>query len=189
METTGDAPMKDGDAPLSASFTSIPPPSLPPSTPTATAAATTPAPIAAAAPSAPSPTPIPPSAISQKRILIEDDHAPAIRSPLNPDARPAKTASQPPEDMPLGREKRAKKETFKKRDAKAPAEVVEVAKGSPAPKRKGAKPNHDLPRLGNHPLPKKPAYFDLPRGPHMESHHRVQFASGDIVSFGEATDL
>lgn len=55
-----------------------------------------------------------PSVIPQKRPLNLDDeqHAPAVSSPLNPDAAASKTRRLPP------REQREKKESLKKREAK-----------------------------------------------------------------------
>ncbi|KAL8945880.1 MAG: hypothetical protein Q9222_007646, partial [Ikaeria aurantiellina] len=55
-----------------------------------------------------------PSTIPQKRPLNLDDeqHAPAVSSPLNPDAASSRARKQP------AREQREKKESLKKREAK-----------------------------------------------------------------------
>ena len=62
----------------------------------------------------PSPRSSTPSTIPQKRPLnLEDEqHIPAVSSPLNPDAPTSRTRKAPP------REQREKKESLKKREAK-----------------------------------------------------------------------
>ena len=137
------------------------------------------------------------SSIPQKRVLIDDDHAPAVRSPLNPDSKPAKasTASQAhaQDDTPsMAREKRTKKETLKKRESKGPLSAADSHRGTPEPRRKEAKDS----RVGAeaYPVrvklhgPLRPSDFDLPQGPVFRSHHKVAGPDGREIEFFETSE-
>src|ERR1700710_17192 len=84
------------------------------------------------------PSILPPiTSIPQKRAL-EDDHQPAVSSPLNPDFKPSK----PQDDAPLARERasRAKKESLKKRESKAGSLAPDSsARATPDPKASDSK--------------------------------------------------
>ncbi|CAK7222611.1 transcription factor, contains a PHD finger motif [Sporothrix bragantina] len=84
---------------------------------------------------APSAPPNPPSSLPQKRALADEDHTPAVRSPLNPESRSTPKPTGPGDDVPnvAVREKRIKKETLKKRESKAAAEG---GRGTPEPRRR-----------------------------------------------------
>jgi COMPASS component BRE2 len=72
----------------------------------------------------------PASSIPQKRSL-EDEHAPAVSSPLNPDiASSTKVAKFAKDKEAIQRERREKKETLKKREAKGGGNA---ARGTPDP--------------------------------------------------------
>ena len=77
-----------------------------------------------------------PSTIPQKRSLgLEDEqHTPAIPSPLNPDSSGARSRRPPP------REQREKKESLKKREAKGVDGARSATPDSQGPGRKGKKP-------------------------------------------------
>jgi len=148
-------------------------------------------------------SPIPPAvpvsaaSIPQKRALIEDDHAPAVPSPLNPDSKPAK-ASTPlhthgQDDTPsMAREKRTKKETLKKRESKGPLSAADSHRATPEPRRKDAKDA----RVGGeaYPVrfklhgPLRPSDFDLAQGPVFRSHHKVTGPDGKEIEFFETSE-
>ncbi|CAK7199753.1 transcription factor, contains a PHD finger motif [Sporothrix eucalyptigena] len=98
------------------------------------AASPTPPPVAAKSRNSSSPAPAappnPPSSLPQKRALADEDHTPAVRSPLNPESRSTPKPTGPSEDVAV-REKRIKKDTLKKRESKAAD-----GRGTPEPKRK-----------------------------------------------------
>lgn len=151
------------------------------------------APAPAPAPTAPTPpfkvTPIPPpqipqiaTSIPQKRVAIEDDHAPAVGSPLNPDSKPVTKPPVPPREetaMPP-REKRTKKETLKKRESKGPL-AVESSRATPEPKRakKNAKKDESIPVRYKLSGPVKSSDFDLAQGPVFRSHHEITLENGE----------
>jgi COMPASS component BRE2 len=60
-----------------------------------------------------------PSAVVPLRRPLEEDHAPAVSSPLNPNPDAAARSSRPARPPP--REQREKRETLKKREASANA--------------------------------------------------------------------
>lgn len=139
----------------------------------------------------PTPTaPRPPATIPQKRAL-EEDHSPAVSSPLNPDVKPPpKVQIQAPEDgQSMAREKRTKKESLKKREAKGGASLSETPRAPSAP---------DLPLKDPSPAevspmryklaPPKPTDFDPPRGPVFTLHHSVPGLDGRDVEFFEASE-
>ncbi len=156
------------------------PPAAPPATASAASSVAIPTPSSAV------------SSIPQKRVLIEDDHAPAVPSPLNPDSKTAKPPQPPPlEDTPaMAREKRTKKETLKKREAKGALAGVESSRATPEPKRKDApKPGAgDLPVQYKLQGPLRPSDFDQPQGPVFRSHHEVQGPDGKTIEFFETAE-
>ncbi|KIH88891.1 histone-lysine n-methyltransferase [Sporothrix brasiliensis 5110] len=130
-------------APTGVRVTPIPPPTIPYTSFASQAAAgksPTPPPGAAASRSSASPVPAappnPPSTLPQKRALADEDHTPAVRSPLNPESRSTPKPTGPGDDVPnvAVREKRVKKESLKKRESKA-AEGG-LSRATPEPKRK-----------------------------------------------------
>ena len=128
------------------------------------------------------------TSIPQKRAL-EDDHQPAVSSPLNPDFKPSK----PGDDAPFARERasRAKKESLKKRESKGPLASESSARSTPDPrgpvtkqKKKGSAPapmRYKLP-------PPKLSDFEAPRGPiFVEAHEKVA-PDGSRIAFHETTE-
>lgn len=183
MATNGETPKRES-TPATATSAAAP-------------ATTTPTPPRADTPPAPS--------IPQKRVLVEDDHAPAVRSPLNPDARsaPARAQSlardeqQPPSGV-AGREKRTKKESLKKRESKGVvggaggAATAENSRATPDPKQKEqapVDPSKAAPARYPQLLPAmKSSDFDPPRGPSFTNHHEVTGPDGETIEFGETAE-
>jgi COMPASS component BRE2 len=144
-------------------------------------------------------TPIPPpvipqptTSIPQKRVLIEDDHAPAVRSPLNPDAKnskaPPQAQSQTQDDTPM-REKRAKKESLKKRESKGALAAGDSSRATPEPRRKDMGGGADaVPMRYKLHGPVKASDFDLPQGPVFRSHHEITTADGENIEFFEISE-
>lgn len=140
----------------------------------------TPAPQKEATPSGP------PSAVPQKRAL-EDDHSPAVPSPLNPDGR-AKVQVQAPADdssQAVAREKRTKKDSLKKREAKG-AGGPDSSRATPDPKQR--EPPGELAPIRYKLAQPKPSDFEPPRGPVFTSHHQVQDAEGRTIEFFETSE-
>ncbi|KAL8285710.1 hypothetical protein RB597_002670 [Gaeumannomyces tritici] len=168
-------------------------------TPNREATPSAPAPGAAASPSARAGTP-PASSIPQKRAMVEDDHAPAVRSPLNPDAaRTQATAtraqSQTRDESPvLAREKRTKKESLKKREAKASAAGVssggDSARATPDPKLKDQQPDHPnaSPMRYKPSGPLKRSDFEPSRDPVLISHHKIPGLDGEEIEFFDTSE-
>ncbi|KAI1109791.1 hypothetical protein F5Y14DRAFT_390026 [Nemania sp. NC0429] len=151
----------------------------------------------------PVPVPVlPASLIPQKRVL-EDDHAPSVSSPLNPNP-----SSQPPHDdsavMPRDKPTRAKKESLKKRESKVGAGggAAAAASGSngvgtgggadssratPDPKIKDRVPSEFAP-LRFKLAPPKPSDFDPARGPIFTHHHDVPAPDGSVLQFFETSE-
>ncbi|TLD27113.1 hypothetical protein PspLS_04655 [Pyricularia sp. CBS 133598] len=167
------------------------------------AAATSTAPAATRSTSPRAGTP-PASSLPQKRVLMEDDHAPAVRSPLNPDARsaPARAQSQArDEQQPSGvaaREKRTKKESLKKRESKGVvggaggSATAESSRATPDPRQKDQSPvdpNKAAPARYPQLLPAmRSSDFEAPRAPTFTSHHEVTGPDGETIEFGETTE-
>ncbi|KAI1105174.1 hypothetical protein F4804DRAFT_304933 [Jackrogersella minutella] len=136
----------------------------------------------------PIPAPIIPISIPQKRPL-EDDHAPPVSSPLNPnpDVKPSKSLSH--DDVAaMAREKpgRGKKDTIKKRESKAGL-GADSSRATPDPKIK------DLPPTESSPLryklaPPKPSDFETARGPVFTHHHEVTAPDGSTIQFYETSE-
>ncbi|KAI9805511.1 MAG: hypothetical protein M1825_000762 [Sarcosagium campestre] len=83
---------------------------------------------------APSPK-VPPSIVPQKRG-IDDDHTPAISSPLNPEPNSNKSKLAK-EKVPIHREPREKKESLKKREAKSGNAAAPLSSSAAATDSKG----------------------------------------------------
>ncbi|EPE24172.1 Concanavalin A-like lectins/glucanase [Glarea lozoyensis ATCC 20868] len=134
------------------------------------------------------PTLVQASSVPQKRAL-EDDHQPAISSPLNPDFRPSK----PADDAPLARERasRAKKESLKKRESKGPLTTESSARSTPDPKgpitkqkKKAAPPAPTRYKL---PAPKL-SDFEAPKPPIFVDAHEKMAPDGRTIAFKETTE-
>ncbi|KAK0743722.1 hypothetical protein B0T18DRAFT_330044 [Schizothecium vesticola] len=137
------------------------------------------------------PSGVPPS-IPQKRALADDDHTPAISSPLNPDGKPAQRVQiQTPEEgqAAMSREKRTKKDSLKKRESKGTAAGnTDSARATPDRKvQKDVTLVELAPLRYKLPLP-KPTDFEPPRGPVFTSHHVIQDLDGKTVEFLEPSD-
>ncbi|KAI0160911.1 hypothetical protein GGR52DRAFT_562139 [Hypoxylon sp. FL1284] len=148
----------------------------------------------------PVPVPVLPISASQKRPL-EDDHAPPVSSPLNPnlDIKPTKIQSQsqlqtqPPshDDVAvMAREKpaRSKKETLKKRESKAGLGLgADSSRATPDPKVKDLPPNESSP-MRYKLAPPKPSDFEPARGPVFTPHHEVPALDGSTIQFHETSE-
>lgn len=141
----------------------------------------------------PVPLPATVASLPQKRAL-DDDHSPAVSSPLNPDQNSRK--SQVPEDTGImGREKRTKKESLKKRESKAattPAGVAEPTRSTLDPRQskktlQNAPPADMAPARYILPLPKS-TDFEPARGPTLVSHHEVSAPDGQKIEFFESQE-
>lgn len=160
-----------------------------------------PAPVAGGATLTPVPVPVPVAAplpttmpsLPQKRAL-EDDHIPAVSSPLNPDTNVRKSTA-PEETGVMAREKRTKKESLKKRESKAatnPAGVAESSRQTPDHKvlrktLKNVPPAEMSPARYILPLPKS-TDFEPARGPTLVNHHEVTGPDGERIEFLETTE-
>ncbi len=105
-----------------------------------------------------------PATIPQKRALgLEDEqHMPAVSSPLNPDAINSRSRRPPP------REQREKKESLKKREAKGVDGARSATPDSQGQGRKGKKSAQSSSVLSpiRYKLPApKPTDFDPPKAP------------------------
>lgn len=138
-------------------------------------------------------TPIlpPSSAFAQKRTL-EDDHQPAISSPLNPEFKVQKTGDETSGGI-RERASRAKKESLKKRESKAGslapegnARATTDPRASAANKKKAAI-NCITPLRYKIPPPKLPD-FEAPRGPTLIPSHTKVAPDGVKIQFHETTD-
>lgn len=141
----------------------------------------------------PVPLPATVASLPQKRAL-DDDHSPAVSSPLNPDQNSRK--SQVPEDTGImGREKRTKKESLKKRESKAattPGGAAEPTRSTLDPRQskktlKNAPPADIAPARYILPLPKS-TDFEPARGPTLMSHHEVTVSDGQKIEFFETQE-
>lgn len=156
------------------------------------AAEAPPAPLAGGATPTPVPVPTIPS-LPQKRAL-EEDHLPAVSSPLNPDPNSKKSLA-PEETGVMAREKRTKKETLKKRESKAATtqgSATESSRATPDPKQprkslKNVPPPEMAPARYILPLPKS-TDFEFARGPTLVSHHEVEGPDGEKIEFLETTE-
>ncbi|KAI0110124.1 hypothetical protein F4814DRAFT_425878 [Daldinia grandis] len=135
----------------------------------------------------PVPIPVLPS-VPQKRPL-EDDYAPPVSSPLNPnpDLKPNKPQSHD-DVLAMAREKpaRNKKETLKKRESKVGA-GADSSRATPDPKIKELPPNESSP-LRYKLAPPRPSDFETARGPVFTPHHEVPAPDGSIIQFYETSE-
>ncbi|KAI9769961.1 MAG: hypothetical protein M1840_003671 [Geoglossum simile] len=127
----------------------------------------------------PSPHPAMGSSIPQKRAY-EDEHIPAVSSPLNPDVTSSRQ-SRVKEKAPIHREQREKKESLKKRESKASSvNGADFSRGTPD-RNIGGGGKYDgpltssasvlgPPRYNMLPAP-KPLDYQPPRGPVLTPHH------------------
>ncbi|KAK4163252.1 hypothetical protein QBC43DRAFT_239787 [Cladorrhinum sp. PSN259] len=138
-----------------------------------------------------------PSSIPQKRALLEEDHSPAVSSPLNPDvaskATTQKVQFQAPEDttgnQTMAREKRTKKDSLKKRESKgATGGGLDSSRSSPIPNKSPKEQPSEMAPLRYKLAPPKPTDFDLARGPIFTPHHEVPDPSGNTIEFFETSD-
>ncbi|KAG5914033.1 hypothetical protein E4U42_000724 [Claviceps africana] len=127
-------------------------------------------------------------ASSPLKRAFDDDHSPAVPSPLNPDVS---TSELPPPDdtahAKSSKPSRLKKDSFKKREARGGGGGRD---SSPAmPDHGPVKPfdNVDSP-LRYKLAPPKPSDFDLPRGPIMTLHHEIKGIGGQGIEFFETSD-
>lgn len=141
----------------------------------------------------PVPVPAPsPASLPQKRAL-DDDHVPAVSSPLNPDFTSRK--SQVPEETPIvSREKRTKKESLKKRESKAATTPggADSSRATPDPRQtKKSRPNLPAAEISPAryilPLPKA-TDFEPARGPQLAPHHEVAGPNGESIEFFETQE-
>lgn len=133
----------------------------------------------------PSPTTEPPPILPAKRPL-EDDHQPAVSSPLNPDLKVKEEVRE--------RAPRTKKETLKKREAKAGSLAPESSgRGTPDPKgssakgKKGEAEDGLVPMRYKLPLPKA-ADFEAHRAPIWVAHHTKTTPDGTEITYNEDID-
>ncbi|KAI1807589.1 hypothetical protein F4811DRAFT_505193 [Daldinia bambusicola] len=136
----------------------------------------------------PVPVPVLPISVPQKRPL-EDDYAPPVSSPLNPNPDVKPNKSQSHDDAPtMTREKpaRNKKDTLKKRESKAGA-GADSSRATPDPKIKELPPNESSP-LRYKLAPPRPSDFETARGPVFTPHHEVPAPDGSTIQFYETSE-
>ncbi|KAL2266936.1 hypothetical protein VTJ83DRAFT_4213 [Remersonia thermophila] len=117
-----------------------------------------------------------PSTVPQKRA-IDDDHAPAVPSPLNPEPKKVHV-----DEATVTREKRTKKDSLKKRESKG---LPDSARATPDPK---PGPPAELAPVRYKLAHPRPTDFDFPRGPVFTPHHEVQGPDGRAVEFYETSE-
>jgi COMPASS component BRE2 len=140
-------------------------------------------------------TPVPapgPASLPQKRTL-DDDHVPAVSSPLNPDFTSRKP-QVPEESSIVPREKRTKKESLKKRESKAASTPggPDSSRATPDPRQiKKSRPNLPAAEVSPAryilPLPKA-TDFEPARGPQLVPHHEVAGPDGESIEFFETQE-
>ena len=95
-----------------------------------------------------------PSTVPLKRP-IEDDHAPSISSPLNPNAAAGTK-------QPMVREKREKKDSLKKREAAGLVNTkINTEHAAKRQKLSDDTPAQPSPTRYNHPLPKEAFHYNI----------------------------
>ncbi|KAI9721066.1 MAG: hypothetical protein M1812_002547 [Candelaria pacifica] len=129
--------------------------------------------------------------VPQKRAL-EDEHVPAVPSPLNPDV--SATRSRAGRERAPAREQREKKESLKKRESKGPSAGGNNGRGgtpdSTSSKRKakgGSAAATTLSPLRYNLPPPKATEFDAPRGPTF-TYYDTKGGSGHEKEFYETSD-
>ncbi|KAI1339142.1 hypothetical protein F5Y15DRAFT_95166 [Xylariaceae sp. FL0016] len=138
-------------------------------------------------------TPVPPpvlpvSSLPQKRAL-EDDHAPPVSSPLNPNPDPKLSKTQSHDDLTtMARDKpsRVKKEALKKRESKGGL-GADSSRATPDPKVRDLPPSESSP-LRYKLAPPKPSDFEPARGPVFVHHHDTSMFDGSTVAFYETSE-
>ncbi|KAI1079537.1 hypothetical protein F5B20DRAFT_167881 [Whalleya microplaca] len=138
----------------------------------------------------PVPVPVLPiSSLPQKRAL-EDDHAPPVSSPLNPNPDVKLSKTQSHDDISaMAREKpsRTKKESLKKRESKA-GHGADSSRATPDPKMKDLLPQNEFSPLRYKLAPPKPSDFEPARGPVFTPHHEVPSLDGSSIQFNETSE-
>lgn len=123
--------------------------------------------------------------IPQKRAF-DDDHSPAVPSPLNPDVNTSELPSHDDASQSKGfKPTRFKKDSLKKREAKGGGRGSSPVMPDHASSRETD--NVDSP-LRYKLAPPKPSDFDLPRGPVMTLHHEIKGPGGQGIEFFETSD-
>lgn len=122
-----------------------------------------------------------PSTVPLKRPL-EDDHAPSISSPLNPNA--AASTKQP-----IVREKREKKDSLKKREAAGLVNAKGSTSEHAAKKQKLSDdtPAQPSPTRYNHPLPKEGFHYHIKQSA-FSSHEPEPFYAPNGVELKRPAD-
>lgn len=124
------------------------------------------------------------SSIPQKRVH-DDDHSPAVPSPLNPEVKPSDIQpSDEPSHTSRSKPSRTKKDTLKKREAKG----RDSSPVTPDPRAAKEPIQSESGPLRYKLAPPKLSDFDPPRGPVMVSHHQVTNPDGQVVEFGETSE-
>ncbi|GAP82752.1 putative SPRY domain-containing protein [Rosellinia necatrix] len=153
----------------------------------------------------PIPVPVLPSTIPQKRVL-EDDHAPSIPSPLNPNQNLNIQSYDDSNTIARDKPTRAKKESVKKRESKAGVGIgvgsaalngaggggsgggsIDSSRATPDPKFGERIPSESSP-LRFKLAPPKPSDFDPARGPIFTHHHDVPTPDSSILPFFETSE-
>lgn len=130
------------------------------------------------------PTPSGLPSIPQKRAL-EDDHSPAVSSPLSTEVKAQKVQVQFPDDgQATAREKRTKKDSLKKRESKGGG--PDSSRATPDPKQR--EPPGELAPMRYKLARPKPSDFEPSRGPVFASHHEVQDTEGRTIEFFETSE-
>ncbi|KAI1877193.1 uncharacterized protein JN550_001265 [Neoarthrinium moseri] len=134
------------------------------------------------------------TSLPQKRAL-EDDHVPAVSSPLNPNPNPNPdpklSKQQSHDDIPaMAREKRTKKESLKKRESKGVTIAgTDSSRATPDPKHKEKEaPVDEASPLRYKLAPPKPGDFEPARGPVFTHHHDVTMPDGSTIAFHETSE-
>ncbi|KAI9861976.1 MAG: hypothetical protein M1813_005047 [Trichoglossum hirsutum] len=144
----------------------------------------------------PSPHPTMGSSVPQKRAY-EDEHIPAVSSPLNPDVTSSRQ-SRAKEKAPIHREQREKKESLKKRESKASSvNGADHTRGTPD-RNITSSTKYDGPSTPSAPVlgptrynmlpPPKPSDYQPPRGPLLTPHHTVSKSGGGSIQFYEISE-
>ncbi|KAG6004428.1 hypothetical protein E4U21_001096 [Claviceps maximensis] len=128
------------------------------------------------------------ASIPQKRVF-DDDHSPAVPSPLNPDVS---TSELPPHDdmshPKISKPSRSKKESLKKREARGGGGGRDSSPAMPDDHGSTKQSDNVDSPLRYKLAPPKPSDFDLPRGPVMTLHHQVKGHGGQGIEFFETSD-
>ena len=148
------------------------------------------------------PTPTSTNIIIPLKRTAEDhhEHAPAVPSPLKSDRTGTKGPRSAKEKIPMTREPREKKETFKKREAKGAAsgtqDLVRATPDRPTAAQQASKKGHGqegqpagvLAPIRYKLPPPKLTDFECPRGPVLTAHHVLRTPTGEDVQFYETSE-